>query len=109
MNCPKCQKSDEVVSRPEGPYCLDCGEALPPVAGSEVQFERLVLRRWFNETKGELTVKSSDGSEIKLVLPADSLPKIVALMTDELAKAATLQASELRAAILGIQNDQTEP
>ena len=28
-NCPKCKKSDEVVTRPDGTkYCLDCGERI---------------------------------------------------------------------------------
>lgn len=29
MNCPTYQKSDEVVTRPDGLYCLDCGLAVP--------------------------------------------------------------------------------
>ena len=28
MKCPICNKSDEVVTRPDGPYCLDCGRAV---------------------------------------------------------------------------------
>lgn len=28
MKCPICKKSDEVVTRPDGPYCLDCGRAV---------------------------------------------------------------------------------
>lgn len=28
MNCPKCKKSDEVVKRSDGHYCLDCGERI---------------------------------------------------------------------------------
>ena len=29
MKCPKCKKSDEVVTRPDGTkYCLDCGERI---------------------------------------------------------------------------------
>ena len=31
MNCLKCNKSDEVVTRPDGTkYCLDCGEMVDP-------------------------------------------------------------------------------
>ena len=30
MNCPKCHKSDEVVTRADGRYCLDCGERVEP-------------------------------------------------------------------------------
>jgi hypothetical protein len=28
MKCPKCKKSDEVVTRQDGFYCLDCGERI---------------------------------------------------------------------------------
>ena len=28
MKCHHCGKSDEVVTRPDGPYCLDCGRAV---------------------------------------------------------------------------------
>ena len=29
MKCPKCNRSGEVVTRPDGtPYCLDCGERI---------------------------------------------------------------------------------
>lgn len=32
MNCPKCKKSDEVVTRDDGSkYCLDCGEKVDTV------------------------------------------------------------------------------
>lgn len=27
MKCHHCGKSDEVVTRPDGPYCLDCGRS----------------------------------------------------------------------------------
>jgi hypothetical protein len=30
MKCPKCQQSDEIVTRADSPYCLRCGEVLPP-------------------------------------------------------------------------------
>lgn len=31
MKCPKCNKSDEVVTRPDGTkHCLDCGERVAP-------------------------------------------------------------------------------
>ena len=31
MNCQKCHKSDDVVTRPDGTkYCLDCGERVEP-------------------------------------------------------------------------------
>ena len=75
---------------------------LPPVTCSGVLFESLSIRRSFDGTtmRGNLTVKNYSGSEIKLALPDSALAKMVALMADELAAAASLTAAELRTAIL---------
>jgi hypothetical protein len=43
MKCPKCQQSDEVVSRMDSPYCLRCGEALPPAPCSPLTVDQVLV------------------------------------------------------------------
>ena len=67
-----------------------------------VEFDGLHLWRSYDKSlKGTLSIKTSDGSGVKLALPESSMESLVRLMADELAAAATFQAAELRAAILG--------
>ena len=47
-----------------------------------------------------MSIKSTDGSEVKVTLPSEALEEVVDLVADKLAEAANIQADRLRAAIL---------
>jgi anti-sigma factor ChrR (cupin superfamily) len=62
MKCPKCNKSDEVVTRPDGTkHCLDCGERVAPGPPDATACSALsTLRQKVTETKAVWTLLEED-------------------------------------------------
>lgn len=60
MKCPKCHKSDEVVSHPEGPYCLDCGESLTSKLENDVAL-RSRSTVWFGDMITQIQLNGKAG------------------------------------------------
>ena len=73
----------------------------------DIRFERLSMHRSYDgKIIGKLSIKSNDGSEVKIALPDEPLEAIVDLVAGKLAEAAKVQADRLRDAILNRNNNQ---